>query len=627
MTNPINSNDSTIWIQPDQSGKYYVEANNGFCSKKDSIQVVFSPPAIASITTDKSIGCLPLTIKLSNLSSNADSLRWDFGTGNQVKIINDSTIVFNTKGNYTISLITSDSICMTPDTASVSIEVLDSIHLVTLDSIFICNNEPFLILAESFGTANSYIWSENANLSNPLNDNPSDPDIKVNKNGTYYVSATNGFCSDTDSSVIKFNTPPNVSFTLSEIKSCAPATITINNNSTQTDYFRWNLGNGIVDTINFEPTLVLENAGNYTVELIVSDTSCDIVDTALAEISVYPTISISQSDSLILCKADPIEFKPNFSGNPTTFIWSNIATFEDTLNQDLSESSFLINDPQEGYYYLKASNDGCFQNDSVWVEFISKDLSLILSNSVCFGETATVTAKNLNPLISFDYVWSPSSIIVNSSNKNSVEVKPMSSQYFYLSATSSNGCFIQDSIFINVSYIDPTLVSASASENSVTPGTVVVLNGMPNGLSSYSWSPNTGLSTPNSQTTNALIEENIIYTLTVSDGICSISDTAEVKVFQLICGGEHLFIPNSFSPNGDNKNDKLYLRGHNIEKMIFRIFDRWGEMVFESTDQSIGWDGSFREKKLDPDVYFYYVDITCIGGFNEIIKGNVTLIK
>ena len=69
------------------------------------------------------------------------------------------------------------------------------------------------------------------------------------------------------------------------------------------------------------------------------------------------------------------------------------------------------------------------------------------------------------------------------------------------------------------------------------------------------------------------------------------------------------------------------MRGHNIEKMIFRIFDRWGEMVFETEDQSIGWDGTFRGEKLNPDVYDYYLDVTCLGGLNEIIKGNITLMK
>jgi gliding motility-associated-like protein len=628
MLNPIqNSGDSSIWIEPDQAAIYFLEANNGFCSKKDSVQVLFSPPAIAAIAADTSKGCLPLTVTLSNLSVNEDFIQWDFAIGNHGKIINDSTIEFNTKGNYTISLIARDGICKNPDTASVKIEVLDTIHLSVVDSIFICNSEPFLITAKSFGTSNSFIWSDNNEFTNVLNDNSSDPDIVVNKNGTYYISANNGYCTDTDSSVIQFNTPPKVSFTLGETKSCAPATVKIDNNSTQTDYFRWNFGNGVFDSVNFEPTFVLENVGNYIVQLIVSDTACDIVDTALAEISVYPTISISQNENYNLCKSIPIEFKPVFSGNPNKFIWSSYATFEDTLNQDLTLAGILVNDPQEGYYYLKASNDGCFQKDSVRVEIISSALSLNSSNSVCLGETTTVTATNSNPSITFSYNWSPNSIIINSTNTSSAIVKPTKSQYIYLTATSSNGCYIQDSIFINVSTIDSTLVSATASKYNVAAGTVVLLSGLPNGLSSYSWSPSLGLSTPNAQTTNAVVEENTIYTLTVSNGICSKSDTAEVKVFQLICNGEQLFVPNSFSPNGDNHNDKLYLRGHNIEKMIFRIFDRWGEMVFETTDQSIGWDGTFRGKKLDPDVYVYYADITCIGGLNEIVKGNVTLMK
>ena len=61
--------------------------------------------------------------------------------------------------------------------------------------------------------------------------------------------------------------------------------------------------------------------------------------------------------------------------------------------------------------------------------------------------------------------------------------------------------------------------------------------------------------------------------------------------------------------------------------MIFRVFDRWGEMVFESQDRSIGWDGTFRGKKMDPDVYDYYLKAVCIDGDEAIIKGNITLLK
>ena len=186
---------------------------------------------------------------------------------------------------------------------------------------------------------------------------------------------------------------------------------------------------------------------------------------------------------------------------------------------------------------------------------------------------------------------------------------------------------MNDSIFVNVSTIDPSLVIASASQYIAATGTTVTLFGSPSGLDSYSWSPTTGISDPSMQQTNALVNETTVYTLTVSDGACTRSDTVEIKVYEIICEDPYVFVPNAFSPNGDNENDVLYVRGIWIEKMIFRIFDRWGEMVFESTDPSIGWDGTFRDRKLDPDVYDFYLDVTCIGGLKSIVKGNVSLMK
>ena len=186
---------------------------------------------------------------------------------------------------------------------------------------------------------------------------------------------------------------------------------------------------------------------------------------------------------------------------------------------------------------------------------------------------------------------------------------------------------MDDSIFVNVSTIDPSLVIASASQYIAAAGSTITLFGSPSGLDSYTWSPTAGVSDPAMQQTNAVVNETTIFTLTVSEGACTRSDTTEVKVYEIICEDPYVFIPNAFTPNGDLENDVLYVRGIWIEKMIFRIFDRWGEMVFESTDSTIGWDGTFRGRKLDPDVYDFYLDVTCIGGLQSITKGNVTLMK
>jgi gliding motility-associated-like protein len=86
-------------------------------------------------------------------------------------------------------------------------------------------------------------------------------------------------------------------------------------------------------------------------------------------------------------------------------------------------------------------------------------------------------------------------------------------------------------------------------------------------------------------------------------------------------------VPNVFSPNGDGQNDILFVRGEGVSKLLFIIYDRWGEKVFESKSMSEGWDGTYRGAKLDPGVFFYYVKATFKNNTASVLEGNVTLIK
>jgi gliding motility-associated-like protein len=382
----------------------------------------------------------------------------------------------------------------------------------------------------------------------------------------------------------------------------------------------------MVDSVNFEPTVTYSSPGQYLVSLSILDPDCPVVDTAYFTLIVEPEIQISLADIISLCDTVPITATPILtSGIATSFIWSSTTNFSDTLNSNFSSPILNLNAPSSGYYFLNVSGYECSAVDSFLVEYTTLDIVLMANDSICSGELATVSVTNLIPSTSLSYSWAPTAIIVSSQN-NSVQVNPSFSQNVFVTATGS-GCIISDSIFINVSTLDSAIVLASASDYLVSPGVTITLFGSPSGLDSYSWSPTDGLSDPSMQQTSATINETTIYTLTVSDGACTRSDTTEVKVYEIICEDPYVFIPNAFSPNGDSENDVLYVRGIWIEKMIFRIFDRWGEMVFESTDPTIGWDGTFRGRKLDPDVYDFYLDVTCIGGLQSITKGNVTLMK
>ena len=96
-----------------------------------------------------------------------------------------------------------------------------------------------------------------------------------------------------------------------------------------------------------------------------------------------------------------------------------------------------------------------------------------------------------------------------------------------------------------------------------------------------------------------------------------------------------VYIPNAFSPNGDNINDKFTVFGdaeiiEEVQK--FRIFDRWGELVYEDenfppNDLDFGWDGSFNGKIMNPAVFVYFAEVRFLDGSVKQLKGDVTLTK
>jgi gliding motility-associated-like protein len=88
-----------------------------------------------------------------------------------------------------------------------------------------------------------------------------------------------------------------------------------------------------------------------------------------------------------------------------------------------------------------------------------------------------------------------------------------------------------------------------------------------------------------------------------------------------------LGLPTAFSPNGDGQNDILYVRGAAIQTMDLKIYNRWGQLVFESTSQAIGWDGTFNGEPQPIEAYAYVLDVTFIDGTAKLLKGNVTLLR
>jgi gliding motility-associated-like protein len=101
----------------------------------------------------------------------------------------------------------------------------------------------------------------------------------------------------------------------------------------------------------------------------------------------------------------------------------------------------------------------------------------------------------------------------------------------------------------------------------------------------------------------------------------------------VLCQGITVFLPNTFSPNGDGSNDVFYVRGRGLDRVkTLRIFSRWGQIIFEQKDFPVnsmqhGWDGKIKGQKPHPDVYVYQVELYCDNGELINLEGNVALIQ
>ena len=174
--------------------------------------------------------------------------------------------------------------------------------------------------------------------------------------------------------------------------------------------------------------------------------------------------------------------------------------------------------------------------------------------------------------------------------------------------------------------IQATPVLSVGSSTTIITGEQTNLSAL-SSANTYAWFPTSNLSCSACPSPMASPVETTIYCVTTTDGICTNTACITVSVESLCEGDNGFFLPNAFSPNGDGNNDVFCVQGKNrcISHFQMMVYDRWGEQVFQCSDLSTCWDGTYKGKVLSPDVYVYYIKAL---DQNQLIKkGNVTLIK
>lgn len=238
----------------------------------------------------------------------------------------------------------------------------------------------------------------------------------------------------------------------------------------------------------------------------------------------------------------------------------------------------------------------------------------VQSSPVICGQGCTGWAK-----ITYNYPGGPSSVI---------EFDNLCDSTYVLAFADSAGCPYSETVTITRdTSLQNLQVWADQYHFFLSESVGLHVTRVP--YATYSWTHPHTLSDPTSPNPTATPEDTVtVYTVTVTNpNGCTWEGSVVLNCTEINCDRPNIFIPNTFSPNGDGLNDRLCFRGEYVLDFYLAIYSRWGEKVFETHDINDCWDGRYNGQWCQPGVYAYYCKVKCEAGFQNLLKGDITLIR
>ncbi|MBA3970743.1 MAG: gliding motility-associated C-terminal domain-containing protein [Bacteroidetes bacterium] len=419
-----------------------------------------------------------------------------------------------------------------------------------------------------------------------------------------------------------FQVPPvNADFAIDTAAGCAPFSVTFNNQSSPFGTYLWDFGGGDTTSMIYNPTHVYNTPGTYLVTLILNNNACKIADTAFTYITVYPGITADFGIASAPC-SNSITITDSSATAPVSWQWD----FGDTGTSTLQNPVHTY--PSAGNYVITlitTTVNGCA--DTTLMNFDnSGGVTVGPGGTICPDGSISLSASG-----GFAYSWSPAGSLSNPNVSNPTASPIVTTTYTVnVSTVNSLGDTCVVALTTTVIVLDPTTFSltASADNDSIFAGSSTIIHAITDTTLTILWSPAGSLSNPNSFNPTASPTSTTTYTVTIIDSSgCPRIATITIYVLSMQCDPADVFVPNTFTPNADGQNDILYVRGNMISELYFAVYDRWGELVFETKDQSKGWDGIYKGTKADPAVFAWYLNAKCYNGDELKKQGNTTLIR
>lgn len=436
---------------------------------------------------------------------------------------------------------------------------------------------------------------------------------------------------------------------------CVGDSVNFSNSSSNALNYLWDFGDGSPTNTAYSPSHAYSNPGTFSITLIAFDSSgCIFSDTSHLTIIVKPIPVIDLGNDTVLCQTPNLILDAGTSAS--IYTWSTGATTQTIIADTIAN------------YWVTISNGTCSATDSIQLDqFFPPTLGV--DTTLCSGQTITpdVTVSGAT------YLWS------TGANTPTINVSTTGQ---YIVTINWMVCQFKDTI--NVTYIPYPVVNLPAVVK-ICPGAATIIDaGAP--ATAYLWSSG-------QTTQSIDVSTGGIYVVTVSNGQCNTLDTSLVMIIPPIAWDESislcnaqkytldagftgasylwstgettqtidvieagnywvimntglcilsdtiyvsgslgsgvLWIPNSFTPDHNGLNDKFSMIGTDITRFHMLIFNRWGQLLYETERQDLGWDGIYKGELVKQDVYIWKVEYETkcdVGVLNKKI-GHVTVVR
>lgn len=419
---------------------------------------------------------------------------------------------------------------------------------------------------------------------------------------------------------------------------CVPLTINFTDTLAKGKRYIWDFGDGSAKATTIAPNNTIphtyQREGNYRLMLVsIDSTTCNIADTAYVHVKVGNNVVVPRFTPVKQPPCTNLTFnfinqttaaRPAYSSN--TFVWDfgdgstrQVAGFTNVLHTYAAPGNYKVT-------LLVDDSVFCNSPDSVSVNIrlaVIVTAKIIAADKACINKPIAFENGSSGGL---EFIWSfgDGSPISNEINPVHIYTRP-GSYVVRLIANDTSTCNKTDTTYLTVNVF--ALPTADFSYSPIPPEENKPANfsNSSSGAVTYKWDFGDGetseLANPSHQF-NATGIYNVCL-VAINDAGCSdtICKPVEAKVKPL------LDVPNAFTPGRFGINSVIYVTGFGIGKMNWKIYNRWGQLVFETTSRKQGWDGTFKGAPQPTEVYTYTLDVELTDGVKVRKTGDITLLR